>query len=67
MTARTPPDVDRLARSMLMLHGDHDDMTTTAADNGGSGGSWSKAPDFAADPSVPPPCARRPSATASAT
>jgi hypothetical protein len=45
------PDVDRLARSMLMLRGDHphDDETATP-DNGKSGGSWSKAPDFADDP-----------------
>jgi hypothetical protein len=45
------PDVDRLARSMLQLHGghedDHDDHPTGA---GQTNGSWSKAPDFAADP-----------------
>ena len=46
-----PPDVDRLARSMLMLHGDHDshDEPPPAA-NGRRGGSWSKAPAFADDP-----------------
>jgi hypothetical protein len=49
MTARKePPDVDRLARSMLMLHGDHDHDDEPAAIR--SGGSWSKAPDFADDP-----------------
>jgi hypothetical protein len=42
------PDVDRLARSMLMLRGDHDHDDEPAAI--GSGGSWSKAPDFADDP-----------------
>jgi hypothetical protein len=43
------PDVDRLARSMLMLHGDHhhDDEPAPAA---GRTGSWSKAPAFADDP-----------------
>jgi hypothetical protein len=44
------PDVDRLARSMLALHGAHDDDDHSHGDNGGSGGSWSKAPDFASDP-----------------
>jgi hypothetical protein len=43
------PDVDRLVRSMLQLHGDHDDEGHPAA-NGEATGSWSKAPDFAADP-----------------
>ena len=43
------PDVDRLARSMLQLHGAHDDEDHPAG-NGASPGSWSKAPDFAADP-----------------
>jgi hypothetical protein len=44
-----PPDVDRLARSMLALHGAHDDDDHPVGDDA-SGGSWSKAPDFAADP-----------------
>jgi hypothetical protein len=49
--ANDPPDVDRLARSMLMLRGDHDshDEPVPPAD-GPRGGSWSKAPDFAEDP-----------------
>jgi hypothetical protein len=40
------PDVDRLARAMLMLHGAHDD--DDHAHNGGDtiAGSWSKAPSF---------------------
>lgn len=44
-----PPDVDRLARSMLMLHGghDHDDGPAPA---GSDSGSRSKAPAFAGDP-----------------
>ena len=41
------PDADRLARSMLALLGHDDDHPTGT---GASGGSWSKAPDFAADP-----------------
>jgi hypothetical protein len=46
-----PPDVDRLARSMVMLHGGHDshDELPPAA-QGQRGGSWSKAPAFADDP-----------------
>jgi hypothetical protein len=43
-----PPDVDRLARSMLMLHGAHDD-DHPAAPAGHTGGSWSKAPVFTDD------------------
>ena len=51
----TPPDVDRLARSMLLLlgegHDDHSDVDADHSDGSGvSGGSWRKAPDFAADP-----------------
>jgi hypothetical protein len=46
-----PPDVDRLARSMVMLHGGHDshDEPPPAA-HGRRRGSWSKAPAFADDP-----------------
>jgi hypothetical protein len=43
------PDVDRLARSMLMLHGDHHDHEESPARNDASG-SWSKSRDFANDP-----------------
>jgi hypothetical protein len=43
------PDVDRLARSMLMLHGDHRDHDDAPVRNGGFG-SWSKSRDFANDP-----------------
>lgn len=47
-SSEQPPDVDRLARSMLALLGDHDDAhpSPTAQSNG----SWSKAPSFAAEP-----------------
>ena len=49
--ADEPPDVDRLARSMLMLHGDHDSHDEPPpADGGRRGRSWSKAPAFADDP-----------------
>ena len=44
------PDVDALARSMLLLHGVHDDENAHPASSGSSSGTWSKAPDFAADP-----------------
>ena len=44
------PDVDRLARSMLLLHGAHDDEDHEHSDNGEPGGTWSKAPTFASDP-----------------
>lgn len=50
MTREEVPDVDRLARSMLALHGIHDDDDHADAGTGTSGGSWSKAPDFASDP-----------------
>lgn len=46
------PDVDRLARSMLLLHG-HDDEEHAHAHPAGpveGHGSWRKAPDFASDP-----------------
>ena len=50
MTAREePPDVDRLARSMLMLHGDHDSHDEPTGANTRHE-SWSKAPAFADDP-----------------
>jgi hypothetical protein len=46
-----PPDVDRLARAMLMLHGDHDSHDEPApAAVGRSAESWAKAPAFADDP-----------------
>lgn len=43
------PDVDRLARSMLLLHGDrdHDERLTRT---GPHGDSWSKSKDFGNDP-----------------
>ena len=46
-----PPDVDELTRSMLVLHGGHDDEK----DHHRPGDeadvtTWAKAPDFAADP-----------------
>ncbi len=46
-------DVDRLARSMLLLHGGHDaehEHGPPPGFVGGSNGSWRKAPDFASDP-----------------
>jgi hypothetical protein len=51
MTGEQPPDVDQLARSMVMLHGGHDshDEPPPAA-QGRRRGSWSKAPAFADDP-----------------
>jgi hypothetical protein len=49
MTAREEaPDVDRLARSMVLLHGGHDDDGHPVS--AGGGGSCSKASDFASDP-----------------
>jgi hypothetical protein len=47
------PDVDRLARSMLLLHGGHDEEHEHGHHPGqsvDSNGSWRKAPDFASDP-----------------
>ncbi|OMC16820.1 hypothetical protein [Mycobacterium sp. SP-6446] len=44
------PDVDRLARSMLLLHGDHHDHEERESRTGRGGGSWSKSRDFADDP-----------------
>lgn len=43
------PDIDRLARSMLLLHGDGHDHEDKPARDGGSG-TWSKSRDFANDP-----------------
>ena len=48
---KEPPDVDQLARSMLMLHGDHDSHNEPVSAAGGRRSeSWSKAPAFADDP-----------------
>ena len=43
------PDVDRLARSMLLLHGDHHDHDERPAARAAAT-SWSKSRDFADDP-----------------
>jgi hypothetical protein len=48
------PDVDRLARAMLMLHGSHDDDDHHPQGNGEGidetrTGTWSKAPAFGAE------------------
>lgn len=43
-----PPDVDRLARAMLLLHGAHDDDDHPSVEDGRR--TWSKAPAFASDP-----------------
>jgi hypothetical protein len=43
------PDVDRLARSMLALHGHGHDHEERPARDGGSG-SWAKSRDFGNDP-----------------
>ena len=44
------PDVDLLARSMLLLHGDHHDHDPRPNGADGNGGSWSKSRDFSNDP-----------------
>ncbi|MEE6175255.1 hypothetical protein [Mycobacterium sp. 050134] len=44
------PDVDRLARSMLLLHGDQHDHDERPVSPEGNGGSWSKSRDFSNDP-----------------
>lgn len=44
------PDVDRLARSMLLLHGGHDDDHHHGTHDEDGTGAWRKAPDFASDP-----------------
>jgi hypothetical protein len=47
----TVPNVDRLARSMLLLHGDHHDHDERNGSNRNRGSeSWSKSRDFADDP-----------------
>ena len=51
MTGEAPapgPDVDQIARSMLLLHGGHDDEHRPGDDDDVP--TWSKAPDFANDP-----------------
>jgi hypothetical protein len=48
MSNEQPPDVDDLARSMLLLHGPHDDDHPVTADDDVA--TWAKAPDFADDP-----------------
>ncbi|GFG54387.1 hypothetical protein MAGR_58280 [Mycolicibacterium agri] len=52
MTRDEVPDVDRIARSMLALHGIHDDDDHShgPGSDADSGGTWSKAPNFASDP-----------------
>ena len=57
------PDVDRLARSMLLLHGAHDDDDHPHGGNEPGGGTWSKAPDFASDPDRAAAVAGDPSGT----
>jgi hypothetical protein len=44
------PDVDRLVRSMLLLHGDHHDHDERPAESGRTSDSWSKTRDFGNDP-----------------
>jgi hypothetical protein len=44
------PDVDRLARSMLLLHGDHHDHDERPDRTGRRSEPWSKSRDFADDP-----------------
>ena len=44
------PDVDRLARSMLLLRGDHHDHDERPDRTSRIGESWSKSSDFANDP-----------------
>ena len=48
MTNQQQPDADDLTRSMLLLHGPHDDDHPTTADDDVA--TWAKAPDFADDP-----------------
>jgi hypothetical protein len=44
------PDVDRLARSMLLLHGEHNHRPPRPPPPARNGGSWTKSRDFANDP-----------------
>jgi hypothetical protein len=44
------PDVDQLARSMLLLHGDHHNHDEPPARAVRNGEPWSKSRDFADDP-----------------
>jgi hypothetical protein len=44
------PDVDRLARSMLLLHGDHHDHDARPDRADGDRRSWAKSRDFSNDP-----------------
>jgi hypothetical protein len=48
MSTEQQPDVEDLARSMLLLHGPHDDEHPVAVDDDVA--TWAKAPDFADDP-----------------
>lgn len=48
MTSERLPDVEDIARSMLQLHGIHDDGHASRDD--GDVPAWAKAPDFANDP-----------------
>ena len=48
MTRDQRPDVDEIARSMLLLHGVHDDEHRAGDDNDVT--SWAKAPNFSGDP-----------------
>lgn len=48
MTGQQPPDAADIARSMLLLHGIHDDGHPSRDD--GDVRAWAKAPDFAGDP-----------------
>ena len=65
MTPEQPLDIDELARSMLLLHGAHDDRHPSGDDDDAP--TWSKAPDFAGDPSGPPRSMKPVGLTGSAT
>ncbi len=49
MTRKEAPDVDRLARAMLLLHGAHDDDDHSHGGSDAGRGTWSKAPAFDRD------------------